>query len=311
MSGQFKTFDTNTINEQWHKSMSTVAQEDYPGQTLFGSDSINTTTAFWFSDALADPNGANARLEGDVSPESNLTKPQKFANHTQIFSKSAEVSRTLRSSATLGSTDEFVRQFDKISREVKRDVETAIMGTQGSVEATASAAGRLAGVCATITTNVTENGGSTPGYTSPVYGSLVVAADTVALTEDMFNDAMQSVREAGGKADTVLVGGTLKRTISKFDGNSTKYQDATKKKIFNTVDTYTGDFGTYNVIADFFMPKTTVLGVDPSKVVLSYLDKWQKYDNAKVGDSDKKTLVGELTVKSLDERSSFRIANVH
>jgi len=40
------------------------------------------------------------------------------------------------------------------------------------------------------------------------------------------------------------------------------------------------------------------------------LDKWTKYDHGKTGDGDKKTLVAELTLKALDERSHFKIADV-
>lgn len=312
MAGQFKTFNTNTIPEQWHKVMSTVAQEDFPLQTLAGSDSVNASQVFWFTDTLADANAANARKEGDVAPEANLSAPIKLSNHTQIFSKTAEVSRTLRSSETLGTSDEFARQFDKISREAKRDLEAAASGGQGSVEATASVAGRMAGVEATIKINAIENGGSTPGYTNPTFGSVVGVDEEalVALTEDMFNDGMQLAAKAGGKPSIVLVGGSLKRKISKFDGNATKYQDASLKKVFNVVETYVGDFGTYSVLPSFFMSETTVLGLDPSKIKLSYLDKWQKYDHGKTGDSDKKTLVAEATLKNLDERACFKIANV-
>ncbi|GAA5666877.1 hypothetical protein Brsp07_05394 [Brucella sp. NBRC 14130] len=313
MAGTFKTTDTNTINEQWHKVMSTVAREETPVQTLCPSDSVGATTAFWFTDSLAAANANNAQVEGAAAPEANLVAPEKLSNHTQIFSKTAEVARTLRSSITLGTNDEFSRQFDKISKEVKRDVEAALIGGQGSVEHTGTVAGRLAGIEATIKENAFHAAsGDTPGYTSPVYGSVVNAdeADLREFTEDMLNDAQQKAWAAGGRPDTVLVNGRLKRRISSFKGNSTMYQDATKKKIFNVVDTYVGDFGTYSVIPHYLMSTTTVLGIDPSKFVVSYLDKWTKYDHGKTGDSDKKTLVAELTLKALDERSHFKIADV-
>lgn len=310
MAGQFKTFDTNAINEKWHKTMSTVARENYPIQTMCPSDDAKADQVFYFTDSLANPNAANARVQGAAFPEANLTAPEKRSNHTQIFSKTAEVSGTLRASEVLGSSDEFIRQFDKISREVKRDVEAALIGGQGSVESNASVAGQLAGIEATIKDNAFHGaGGSTPGYANPVYGD-VVAGTLRDLTEDMLNVAMHKAWKGGETPSTVLVGGDLMLKIAKFSGNAQMYQDASKKKVFNVVTTYVTPFGTVDIMPHYLASTSVVLGIDPSKYVISYLRKWEKTDLPKNVDSDRKAILAELTLKALDERSSFKIADV-
>lgn len=310
MAGQFKTFDTNAINEKWHKTMSTVAREQYPIQTLCPSDDAKADQVFYFTDSLADPNAANARVQGAAFPAANLSAPEKRSNHTQIFSKTAEVSGTLRASEVLGSSDEFIRQFDKISREVKRDVEAALIGGQGSVESTATVAGQLAGIEATIKANAFHAAdGDTPGYTNPTYGDVVVGTPR-DLTENMLNVAMHKAWQGGATPDTVFAGGDLMLKIATFSGNSQKYQDASKKKIFNVVTTYVTPFGTVDILPHYLASTSVVLGIDPSKYVVSYLRKWEKTDLPKDQDSDRKAILAELTLKALDERSSFKIADV-
>jgi hypothetical protein len=306
-----KTTDVNTINEQWHKTISTIYRSENPIQTLAGSESAGAPVVYWFTDSLDQANEDNAAIQGAEFANASYSAPVKRANHTQIFQKTVDVSRTVRSSTTLGTNDELARQMDLKTRAVKQDVEKALAGAQGSVEAEGAVAGRLAGLEAMIGgANALHGvGGSTPGYTSPIYGD-VVAGDVRELTESLFNDGMQAAWSVGGTPDTVLVNGTLKRKISTFTGNSTKYQDANKKKIFNTVDTYVGDFGTYSVIPHHLMSTTTVLGIDPDKLVISYLDTWKKIDQAKTTDADVKTIIAELTLKNLDERSHFKIADV-
>lgn len=306
-----KTTDTNLINEEWHKGISTLYRSENPIQTLAGSETAKDVSVYWFTDSIDEADADDKAVQGAAFKEATYAAPNKRSNQTQIFQKSVEVTRSVRSAETHGSSDELIRQMDLKTRAVKQNVEKRLVGGQGSVEASGTVAGELAGLEAMIVgaNALHGTGGSTPGYTSPVYGS-VVAGTARAFTETLFNDGMQAAWSVGGKPDTILVNGTLKRKISEFNGNSSKYQDAAKKKIFNTVDTYTGDFGTFSVIPHHLMSTTTVLGIDPSKLIVSYLDTWKKIDLAKTSDADKKVIIAELTLKNLDERAHFKIADL-
>lgn len=306
-----KTTDTNTINEQWHKAVSTIYRSENPIQTLAKSETARDVTVYWFTDSIDAPDADDASVQGAAFKEATYRAPNKRSNQTQIFQKSVDISRSLRSSETHGASDILSHQMDLKTRAAKQSVEKRLASGQGSVEATGTTAGELAGLEAMIggSNALHGAGGSTPGYTSPVYGDVVKGTNR-ELTEELFNDGMQAAWSVGGAPDTILVNGSLKRKISNFAGNSTKYQDATKKKIFNTVDTYVGDFGTYSVIPHHLMSTTTVLGIDPDKLVISYLDTWKKIDQAKTKDADVKTIIAELTLKNLDERAHFKIADV-
>lgn len=308
--GVFKTTDSSNVKQAWHKSISLLAQEDVPFTAAIGEDKTSNPITSFFNDSLRAGNAGNAGIEGDAFPAANLTGPTMKTNYTQIFRDVAEVSRTLRDSDTLGMSDAFSYQIDKVARALKLDVEKAAVGGQASVQATGSSAGRMAGAESMITSNIDHGvGGSTPGYAGGVYGA-VVPGTLRTLTEDMFNSNLQKAAEKNGKPTKVFVGGSLKRKISAFSGNSTRYQDLSEKKINNVVDVYVGDFGVYNLIPNFQMSTTTVLAIDPKKWSLAYLTPWEKEDLSKTVDGDRKAILCEVTLKALDERANVKIADV-
>jgi hypothetical protein len=306
----FKTTDSSNVKQAWHKSISTLAQEDTPFISAIGEDKTTNPITSFFNDSLRSANADNAGIEGAAFPDANLTGPVMRTNYTQIFRETAEVSRTLRESETLGTSDAFSYQIDKVARALKLDLEKAAIGGQASVAPTGAVAGRMAGAEAMITTNVSHGtNGSTPGYNGATYGKTVTGT-LRALTEDMFNAGLQGAAEKGGKPTKIFVGGSLKRKISAFTGNSTRYQDLSEKKINNVVDVYTGDFGVYQIIPNFYMSTSVVLAIDPKKWSLAYLTPWTKEDLAKTVDGDRKAILCEVTLKALDERANVKIADV-
>jgi hypothetical protein len=150
------------------------------------------------------------------------------------------------------------------------------------------------GVLAWITTNV-ETGSGT---------------GTEALTEDMFNDALQTIYTAGGRPDTAYVNGFQKRRISAFTASNTKSIDATAKKLVNSIDIYVSDFGMIQVVYDVFMPTNTVALLEKSKWEIGILRPFAKQDAAKTGDSRKGAVIGEITLIARNQASSGKITQL-
>ena len=135
-------------------------------------------------------------------------------------------------------------------------------------------------------------------------------ASNATLTEDGYNDLLELVHGSTDEfPNMVFVGAKLKRTISGFTGGNTKNLDATTGKVTNFVSIYEGDFGVQEVMIHRDVPSAatgrSVVGINSDYHRISYLRPTQIVDVAKVGDSDRKMLVTEVTMEHTGEKTGF------
>lgn len=303
-----KTTDIVHKREDIGNFITNISPEETPVRTEIGKTKAKGTYHETLSDTLAAPNKNNAAVEGADAPLNALDTPVRVGNWTQIFTKDGAVARTVESVDKAGAKSEKARQIAKKGLELNRDIEAAIVSANASV---ATGARKLGGMEAWIKTNAQHGaGGSTAGFSNGLVGA-VVAGTSRVLTEQMFNDMAQDVWAAGGDPTLVIAPGDLKVAISKFSGNATKYLEANKSKtIYAGVDYYVSNFGTHQIIPHRYMSETTVIAFDKSLWNVAVLDGVQKYDLARTGDAEKFQLVTELTLESLSEAGSGKIADV-
>ncbi|SCX19663.1 SU10 major capsid protein [Agrobacterium rosae] len=301
------TTSVSNVKEDLADVISRITPEKTPFWNEIGKTTAKNTFHEFLNRELAPPM-VNAAAENAAFAAADGAGPDRLGNHTQIFTKVAGVSGTLESVDSAGYKSAISDQVAIKMAELKRDIEFALVSASGSQGGSTR---RLAGAEAWISTNADHGtGGSTPGYANQLVGN-VTAGTTRPLTEDMFNDMMESVWNEGGNASKVLVCGSLKQAISKFSGGATKYQDVNKNAtIYGAVDTYVSDFGTHSVIPHHFMPKTTVLAIDPSLWSVATLRKITKTELPKTKDSVEYSLLTELTLVSKNERGNGKIADV-
>jgi hypothetical protein len=182
-------------------------------------------------------------------------------------------------------------QTRKTLREHAKDIEKALMaGSQASGDT--NAARRMTGVINAITTNATTQ------------------ASATSLTETVYNDLLELVHASTDEfPNMVFVGAHLKRVISGFTGGNTKNLDATTTRVVNLVSIYEGDFGVQEIMIHRDVPAAasghSVVGVNTDYHYLSYLRPTQIVDVAKVGDSDRKMLLTEMTIAHTGEATGF------
>lgn len=245
---------------------------------------------------LVDSYGAsahNAAVEGAAFSSDTLTAPTRASNVTQIIRNDIEVSAT---EDLVSGPTALNYQVEKTLVEHAKDIEKSLMaGSQASGET--NAARQMTGVINALTTNATT------------------MASASTLTEAIYNNLLELVWNSTSSSelpDMVFVGATLKRTISGFTGGTTKNIDATTYKVNNRVDVYEGDFGTQKVMLHRDVPNAasgrSVVGINSDRHLISYLRPTQVVDIAKVGDSERKMLVSELTIEHRAEKSGF-VAN--
>jgi len=307
--------------EQLTNKIYNLAPMKTPFMTAVGRGPAATNTKVeWQTDDLADA-AENAALEGDTASYVTAAATVRLANHTQIFTKSVEVSGTAQALSTAGRRNELLYQVDKRTKEIKRDMEFAITQNRASTAGSRATARTLAGFEAWIETNSSRGtGGADGGYTTT--GIVAAATDASStnvrtFTESLLKASIKSIWDAtGDHAPLVIVGSFNKQQASGFSGIATQYQDFGNAKsskniaILGAADMYVSDFGVHKIVPDHFSRGRTALLVSPDHWEMRYLRPFKITQLAKVGDSDRRQLIAEATLISKNEKSSGVVADL-
>lgn len=298
------------IREDLSNVINNISPEETPVYSLLEKKKATNTRHEFLTETLNAANGDNAVVEGANFADTAMTTPVRLGNYTQISSKVINVSGTLQAVTTAGTNNEFGRQVAKAGVELKRDIETSIVGNAASNPGGAGVARRSAGIEAWISTNVSAGtGGASPGYSAGV-----VAAPTDgtlrSLDENMFKSVIQQAWTNGGDVKKVIAGPALKQAISGFTGNSTKYTLSKDQTVTAGIDVYVSDFGRHEIIPHRYMRTRTVILFDPSLWAIATLRAMKTEDIAKTGDADRKALLTEWTLESKNELGNAKISDV-
>ncbi len=295
MATNFSTYDAQAIRED----LSDVIYDISPTETPFLSGiakkgSASNTYFEWQTDALAAASGTNAVVEGAAAGTASTSATTRLGNYTQISNKVVEVTGTQNKVNNAGKKSEMAYQLAKASKEIKRDMETSLLADNAAVAGSASVARETRGAANFITTNVTDAG------TSGAHAAMV-EADVTATAEAIWNQ--------GGNAATILLGATNKKLITAMSGRADQTQSVVddNKTVYNAVDVYVSDFGTFNIQLDRYCDQDTVYFLDHDMWSVDFLRDFQTIDIAKTGDSDKKELLVEYGLRCGNEAANGKI----
>ena len=317
-AGTFQTFQAIGNRE----SLSEIIYDISPTETPFSSrvkkGKAKATLEEWQTDAL-DSAAANAQVQGDDATTNTATPTVRLRNYTQILSKTARVSGTQEVVDKAGRDSEMADQIRKRMSELKRDLEFACVRNAQSTAGTASVAATMAGIESWLATNKTSVGTgtaqTTPGYAS---GTVLAPTDsTVAgtLTEAALKSVIQAIWTAGGDAKLLMVGPATKAKMSAaFTGIATRFIDVKKgqqAEITAGADVYVSDFGRHEIVPNRFMRDQNILCLDMEYWELAQLRPLKVTDLAKTGDSERKQLLMEVTLKVLNEKASGKVTDVN
>ena len=278
------------------EDLSNVIYDISPTETPFLSSiakkgSVKSTHFEWQTDALAAA-GSNAQLEGASAGDANMNETTRLGNYTQISKKVVDVTGSGEAVDAAGKKSEMAYQLAKASKELKRDMETALLGAQTGAAESGSTARTTTGASGFVTTN-----------------TVAVADNTGVFNDADITDAAEACWTQGGSPSTLLVGASAKKLITDMSGRATQTQSVVddNKSIYNSVDVYVSDFGTFNVVLDRYLPSNTALMLDNDMWSVDYLRDFQTVDIAKDGDSDKKMLVVEYGLRCGNEAANAKI----
>ena len=296
-----------------------------PAETPFMSgierETAKATYHEWQVQALASVNSNNSVAEGDDATTDTATATVRLGNYMQISDKVARVTGTMRSVDAAGRDDELTYQMMLKGLELKRDMETILTQNQQQKSTDVRALGSaLSWICTNQNAfNATTGGSSTAGQPNSTgasgFGNGVGSrTDSTmrAFTEPLLKSVLQLCWTAGGKPDTILVGGFNKQQFSTFTGRSSPIEQASSRRIVAAVDAYESDFGQVKVVPDRFSRARDVLVLQLDMWAIAYLSgrRFVAQDLAKTGDSDQKQILSEYTLVCRNEKASGGIFDV-
>lgn len=288
-----KTYDAVGNREDLTDVIAVVARDETPIYSGVEKVKAKAVLHEWQTDALT-TGQANSAIEGADFSFTLAGARTRIHNHTQIFTKSVEVSGSQQSVDVAGLEDEYAYQLEKRMKEIATDIEKALITGTGNSGASGIAR-ELTGLLAFVATNVeTGSGGGNE-----------------ALTESMYNDLLQTIYSAGGRPDTTYVNGFQKRKISAFASNSQRYFTVDAEgELKNSISVYESDFGRQRIELDPFMDADKVLAVQKDLVKVAVLRGIKHIDVATVGDAKRGALVGELTLELRNELGCGKITQL-
>ena len=286
----FTTYSAIGNREDLSDVIYRIDPADTPFMSAVEREKATAVAHEWQTQALAAIDTANAVLEGDDATTDAATPTVRLGNVCQISDKVARVTGTQQAVQHSGRDDELAYQEMLKGLELKRDMETLLVGVNiAKVTGSDSTARKTASILSWIKSNTSKGAGGADPSAADGTGSRTDGTQR-AFTEANLKAVLQSVWNSGGKPDTIMLGGFNKQVMSTFTGRATPTEETKSKKIIAAVDAYESDFGTLKVVANRFSRPRDVLILQTDMWALAYLNgrKMVSMPLAKTGDSERR-----------------------
>lgn len=312
-----ETYDVSVIREDLQDALISISPTETPFMSAIGRRNVSNTYFEWPVIELAAASSSNVVIEGEAAPGNDApTNAIRLANYTQISDKVVEVSDTAEAVNGAGDAQTVAKQVAYKLKELKRDMETMLVGTNNAAVAGASGTAReTASLSAFLKTNTDRGtGGADPTLSGSTAGYPDAAATDGtlrALTEDMLKDVIASCWDEGAEPSIVLCGSGVKQKISStFTGSATRYRDISDQKVVAAVSLYVSDFGDLQIVPSRFVRSRDVFVLDPSMARVAYLSNTKQTPLARTGHSERRLISAEYGLMVDNEKAHGIIADI-
>lgn len=264
------------------------------------------------TDVLASA-ASNAQVEGDDASTNAVTPTVRIGNYTQIMSKTVQTSGTLEATDKAGRASEMAYQMARRAKELKLDLEFALVRNGASSAGSASTARTMGGLESGISTNISSG---TSGSTTAISGATWTAptdGTQRAFTETLLKTVIKSMWTNGGDPKICMVGPANKQTFSTFTGIAAQRymaEGSSPTTIIGAADILISDFGSTTVVPSRIQRDRTAFVLDPEYAAVAFLRDFQTSDLAKTGDSERKQIIVEATLELRNEKAHGKIADL-
>jgi hypothetical protein len=298
----FSSYDMVGIREDLSDVIYDITPEETPFYSMAKKKKATNAFFEWQTDTLR-ASADNAHIEGDDTTAVARTATVRLGNYAQIFKDAVVIPGSDDGLDKAGRGAEMALQTLKIAKEQKLDIEKALFANQVRSAGSDVAPRRSAGLGAWIDTNTSAGGGGADG-------SLGTTARTDgtprALTQTLFDTVLQSIWQAGGKPEVVFLSAGQMTTALTFTGNNNQRSNlmASSGQVVKTMDVYVTPWGRVEFIPtrenrsrDLFILQKDMWSVGVRRATRSEA-------LAKTGDNEKRQVVTELGLMSMNEKAS-------
>ena len=331
LESTFKTFEAVGNKEDFHDMIYDISPTETPFLTMAKKLKARNKTHQWQMDALAAASATNATIEGDDAAADTAIPTVNLKNFAQLMDKVAYVSTTQEATDHYGRDSEMAYQMAKRSRELKRDLEAALVQNNAATQGSAGGnAHRMAsfeswlhtgGAAATVpeangTTVQMGTNGTTPGWTTSSGMPSTQPTDSSSMgsiTEAILKGCIQRTWDKGGDPSVIMVPAGIKGKLSgSFNGIATRFRTVGQGQadIIGGADLYISDFGEHKIVPNRFMRSRTLFGIDPGYVGVAYLQPFNTFDLARTGHSWRRAIAVEATLVVQNPLAHFKIADI-
>jgi hypothetical protein len=320
IAGTTDTLDLVGTAEDIEDVINDISPTETPLYSMASKKTATATLHQWQTDALAAA-GANRQIEGDDASFTTASPTVMLANNTQISRKTLIVSRTADRVRKYGRARELARLTTKYGKELKRDIEFALVTNQASSAGGNTTARSSAGLESMIAGNritpASTSTHTTPGFAAGAWSAPTDGTAVTVLTADLkalLDNGIEAAWLDGGDPSVIMTNSTQKKRISGIPGATTFagtyniQQGKSQGMIVGGADVYVSDWGDHKVVLNRYMRSSIIFGVDPGYVSVAMLDGIKMEDLAKTGDAEKKMLICEYTLVGDQPDAHFKVA---
>ncbi len=293
-----ETYDMSGDVEEVMDAVYNIDPTETPFMSNIGRGSTGNVLFEVPVDTLAAASGtpvAEGYHIGDTT--SAVTDVTVVQNYVQINLKDYRVSGTSRSAQWYGRDDQLGYQRSKAVKELKRDMETALLLNNSAAAGSSGTARETAGLPAWIKTNIDSGAaGGDPGWTTLVNEGRTDGTQR-AFTETILKSVVKQCWDNGADPSILMVGSFNKQAVSAFAGIAEQRVNVSLGSdvpIIGAADFYQSDFGILAVIPNRFQRARDAFVIDPDYAEVRYLRPVEFHELAKVGDADGEFVLAEF-----------------
>ena len=311
---KYQTYTAIGIREDIADIIYSISPTETPFMSGIAKTKATNTLHQWQTDALAAV-AANAAVEGADIAYGTMAPTVLENNNTQISTKGIQVTATNEAVTSAGRNNEMAYQVAKAAKELKRDMETALLSNVAKSAGNATTARKLGGCPTWYETNVdAASNGSGAGN-----GAIRTDGTQRAFTEDQLKGILVSCYNEGGNPNMIMVNAFNKQKLSGFTGGSTRFDAAEDRRLITSIDVYESDFGTMQVAPNRFIrgANGTAAKIGQDALVLemdmfavSFLRDFSLQNPAQTADADQRFMVAEYTLESRNEAASGMVTDL-
>jgi hypothetical protein len=288
--------------------------------TRFEKMSASAKLHEWQTDSLAAA-AANAALEGDDFSAVTGANTIRLGNRLQISKKEVVVSGTAEAVDKAGREREMTYQMMKRAKELKRDIEFAMLSTNSATAGALASARVSASIQAFLETSLHIYAAANTTATTTAYSSGgiptsdAVNGSATAFVSSLLDTALLQAWTNGGETNLILTSAAVKNTMNAFTGIATRFRDVGSRQqaqIINAADIYVSNYGSHPITISRYVTASTVLCLDTNYWGIAFLPgrQFKTIDISKTGDNEKKMVVAEWTLVGKCPQSSVKITGV-